>query len=269
MGHGMEFNSTGDLEKIAGINWPITPFFPFLINCKFVRIQNLNLGSGNQLIGTPPSGKKWMVVSLYVVNRTAGTINYYVQARVSGVDRKISNAQGLVTNSSNYPVLADHMCFYENSVPLSVNTSASGLHFFWGIVEFDATSPVRTVHTAINSGNNTVYTCPSNTTAIGIPNLWFYPANQTTSQQEGMGALRYFNASGSAKSVYACHVTTGSAVAPGGTSSNALQPAALNVNNDNAFTWGVPSMQATDFMVVNSNGSGTQQALINVLELPA
>ena len=89
--------------------------------------------------------------------------------------------------SSICPVLSAGQIF-------SIHCSAIGLQFVVKIVEFDAHADLKSVTlTALSAGDNVLYTCPANRTAIVFDAL--------PSVQSAAGQIGYTNQSGGARTV--------------------------------------------------------------------
>jgi hypothetical protein len=155
---------------------------------------------------------------------------------------------------------------FDSTTSLSVNASAVSLGIEFVILEFDDTTPLKTVALySLASGNNVLYTCPSGYTAAGLqvgqPAIVYGLA---------IGGVNYVNATGSSRNVYVCLVKSGeSPIAPGVGSNSFLGAVALIGSGNALATNGCAGLVAGDSVQINTNAAtATQWSWINILEVP-
>lgn len=257
--------SVGWVNYSSASNSPI----PYLYNCKPLQFQALNRASGNWDMGTVPAGKKWLVVSMWFVNATAGTIVATPRLLSIVASRDLLVGQSVSVLASNvgsiqnttYPIMmaGDVLRLHLDVAGLSANVQV------W---EFDSDSPVFSAYKdTLTAGDNLVYTCPAGKKAyplsfsLGTP----CPGSFATSFiYSNRGVLR---------TIYGNLVKSGGTALAPGVGSNCLRPVATAVAQNNISQVAIDSagacLEPGDFVSINTSAIpfASQQAWLTVLEL--
>lgn len=230
-----------------------------LINPRRFTQRSLNLSSGTTDLGGPASGKRWRLIHILLVIPAAGTSNPAMGWKTSGgvyaLSLTTAASAGIATSQSGspFPILENGEQFY-------ITNGSSGTNLFLLIEEFSTDSGLKSAKlTSLSSGNNTLYTCPS-----GFQTRCIQCSHSITNLiSDNLGNVRYYNSTGSSRTVYVNHVLSGdSVVAPGTTGTNCAPERSVSVANavvSQAFT--IPSvMKSGDFINLNTDASTSNQA---------
>lgn len=231
------------------------PASALLPNPSYPKTYALALGATTTDIYTVPSNRKAFVYAGSFGNFGGNTVTVTAEVKIGGNYFPISNPTAQTTNTaltmtSFFPIVLS------SGQSLSVLTSAIGLSIWYGVVEFDATSPLRGVtNVALATGDNTLYTCCGSGTTAQILN------NNTAAGSNG--SVFYSNASGGTRTLIWYAVPSGGAK---GVTNQFVQSA--TTNNLVSTNRTAPSNLASgDFIVVNLDaGTATQFAWLNVIE---
>jgi len=176
-----------NLQSIAGLS--LASLLP-LQGVRPVQIRGAALPSGNNILGTVPSGKRWFLrgSSIRITNPSVNSIDYYGAIETTGGITRISAAT--TTAGATRQVVGPNLIgptasslILNAGESFIVNTSESGLNIQAVVFEFNAAGAPFAGHRilSLGSGDNTLYTCPANTSAfftvgawIGTPAVWLY-----------------------------------------------------------------------------------------------
>lgn len=171
-----------------------------VINPSFPVVRNLSLPAGDQVLYTVPTGKKALVVDVWVTNPTAGGITYFTKLTTPNGTFQIGagKTEGAAGIGHNYGSNGS------NSIPivmnaaevLTINSSALGLSAWLSVIEFDASSALSRwdIQTWVN-GNNVLYTHPAGKTVV----FGSISGTAINNPVETMTGFAIFNASGSTR----------------------------------------------------------------------
>lgn len=238
----------------SALSWGGVP----LQNIKFPSGQLANAGSGDIDAYTCPTNRRAMILSVQAYNTAGTTTNWHPQVKISGtyyqlqVDSAIGTLGQATLSSSSINYILD-----PNEI-FSIHTSQSGLNLILRIVEFDNTSNIKSSKlTTLASGNNTVYTCPANKTAMLLSGE-LIPLYATSATQ-----ACYMNNSGGSRNIIWYVVPSGQSV---GSTYQFITTTAVGSNTRSNLTL-MASLNTGDFIVINTNANtATQMAWVNVLE---
>lgn len=251
-------------NKIFGPNGGL-----FLTGAKFISAFQKGIAIGTTDLYTAPAGKRAIVFPCYGANCNTTAVNVSFTPKIkSGGNYFFMGATGVVAQGAAIPTPTKNGTFIlEPGESASVLIATSAVNTFgYSIIEFDSTIPLKTSRvTGIASGNNTIYTCPSNTLAFPLD----------INGQMAMGAigsqLYYTNNSGGIVTINWFMVNSGGATGAGNNISGSNV-----VSNGTFFTGGVSpgmvglSLGAGDSFVISTNSATAGQAAwVNVLECPA
>lgn len=231
------------------------PASALMPNPSYPKTYGLALAATTTDIYTVPSNRKALVYAGSYGNFGGNTVTVTAEAKIGGNYYPISSPTAETTNTA-LTLTAFFPIVLSAGQSLSVLTSATGLSIWFGVVEFDATSPLRSVSlTTVSTGDNTLYTCcGSGTTAQLLP---AYP------NAGYFGSVYYSNASGGTRTLLWYAVPSGGSK---GVTNQFLQSATTgNLVTTNRTA---PSNLANgDFIVLNLDaGTATQFAWVNVIE---
>lgn len=224
---------------------------------KIINKRSLNTPAGLTLMGGPPSGKRWLVMSVLGVRGPgagSNTLKVGFQDGMWGWGFVELNSATLVGTATqplpavNYPIL-------ESGDQLAHNASAAGSNVFYEILEFSTAVGLRTVRATGGVGSINLYTCPTGKTAkvIGWPGI---SPNPGQPMKFTSGSLYCFNASGTNGSLYVNVYQPGDSLSPPGVGSNAVNASAQSSFNGIVASVPVyPSLQASHSLYVNSSFS--------------
>jgi hypothetical protein len=237
----------------------ILPVFPNsigLTGVSYPSISGYNLPIGDTDLYLVPAGKRALVINMSLLNISAGTISWFLQARIAGILHKIRASVALGATFANTLILNFFIFEAGESIVINVATT-NGLNVFPTLIIFDAANnPKRNLLSALNLGNNTVYTCPPNKTAIILGNTL-----------SDFGRANYINATGVNRTINWYLVPNGGL--PGLTNQISTVGGSV-IPNGSIVSIGIgASLNAGDFVVINTDsGAAGQLAFINVIELP-
>lgn len=223
-----------------------------LTGCKYRRLAFENAGSGNIDFGTTvTSGKRWLISRLEAYN-TAGTSTTVSLQYKSGGSYFTLCANSTV-NASLQAAFGLAGFIYDAGETVAITTSQAGLNVFLTCLEFDNTSPLRTIRTtALASGDNTLYTCPASTSAIML-DASMHPMWGGSTGGTVVG-IHFYNASGGTRTY------TGNFVASGGSVASTNRCFSSSVNNNTRGTVAaITTLSTGDFININSDSSASNQ----------
>ena len=230
-----------------------TLFNPVLLkNPINVQANRAQLAAGNTDVYTAPPARRAAVYAVHFFNTANPGTAAFAEAKISGVYLPL---QSSVTVAGKSAVTSSIGYVLEPGETLAVNTATGGrINFFASIIEFDATSSLRTVTLrTFVAGNNTAYTVPAMKTAVILSNGLL----------SGGGTATYVNTSGSTRSE---HLNVVPAI---GTPAIGNQISAdTNVTNNNALVISIADTMSTGSMLSISvdAATATQFFWISILE---
>lgn len=269
VGYGTPFFATdnGQVYQWNGATWNIVgsiavasmPFGKlFGTSLKSIRNFGNSGGAGDIDVYTAPAGKRAFVISTQVNNTSGGTITWHYETKIGGTYYRILGQPSSSIAAQTGAFSVNQIYCIEAGETFSINVSGANFGYLLNIMEFDNTSPLKTVKitsaTMVN-GDNSFYTVPAGKIAVPIlPSalgIW------------GSGNFNYENDSGATRTISVYAVPNGQAI------SNSYKIAnALAVNNGNSSTFNAPLiMGAGDFVDFNvDSNAGPQIFDITLLE---
>lgn len=236
--------SKGLNAVIAGITLP---------NAKFVRIQGVNLNTGDNDLYTVPAGKRAFIgVTGQIYNNSAGSITWYWEIKVSGTYYRLSSS---LTTATGDGITATAGIVLEPGETFAVNVATTnGLNALLQAIEFDSIAPLFSPKLlTLASGDQTLYTCPTGKTAIGLGNTGPAVGGSTISVV----------ADGTGQSVKVHLVPSGNSV---GNTYKIVPTTSIAANVRQAFTF-VPALGAGDFININVSAGAPPLAYTTVAEI--
>lgn len=217
--------------------------------------NRINLPSGDTDLYTVPAGKKALVVDATTTNPAASgaTIQSKAQYKSGGVYTKYDFITGGAFTPGTYgnlALLVPMLLLAGES--FAVNADNAGMSIWMFILEFDASVPINIARlsTTIASGDNTLFTAPSNGTEL-FPNLEAVSAGAPTK-----GSLFYFNNSGVNRTIGWNLVPSGGSVADANKIANNVSVTSPSVNVKNYYG----GMAAGDVISLNTDANTAGQS---------
>lgn len=153
-------------DALMTTNRTLGGIFPFLASATPKNLFVGNAGSGNVDLYTVPSGKRLYVSNLIVFNTAGTATTTRSQVKISGSYYRLSSSQSVTAGTSNTSMIATFYVLEAGEI-LSLNTSQAGLNVWVRAIEFDNTSPLKSVKiSSTSSGNNIIYTVPAGKSAF-------------------------------------------------------------------------------------------------------
>lgn len=251
-------SSSAEPGAVAGTVSPTTYVNGLpLTGASFPAIRSYATASGDVDIFTSPAGKRTLIIQGGGDNVGGNTVAWYFELKSSGsyyrLTSTVSSSTGALATSTAIAIIL------EAGESLAVNTTASGANFVASAIQFDNTSPMRTVKLlGPSTGNNTWYTVGAGKTA------WVMSATGAW----GLSALYFATDSGGTRTTITCAVASGGLTTCAVNSVNAINFLATGASS-RAATGSNPgiTLNTGDFLVLNvDTGAATQIAWINVLE---
>lgn len=180
----------------------------------------LNNSSGTVTVGSPPSGKRWLIMQCSVVCPTgmSGSPAFNAGFKFPTSSSFMSLGNILMSPGTASAVTVRRYPILESVDILCHTATASGFSVFYEILEFPTTVPLYTVKlTTLSSGSNLLYTCPAGKTAQPVI---FEGAGSYLSFSGGM--ITYFNGSLSNRMVSYNLCKSGESANAPGVGSNSL-----------------------------------------------
>jgi hypothetical protein len=238
-----------------------------LINAKFISVNTYfaaSTGGTKNNVYTCPAGRRAYVMSLFVANNVGGTSSTFsTLVNVGGTSYQIGSLSSTTPAGGNTTVLGTAVYVLEAGEVLQVaNTTTTSFSVFGTIVEFDNTSPLKSVKLlTLSSGENTIYTVSTGKSAVLLP-----PTPVFTSSSGNYG-VTYRNDSGGTRTLKLYVVPNGGSV--GISNQVAGGSAGTTVTTGNSSEIGIAplSMVAGDSIVLSTDAATAQQwAYLTVLE---
>lgn len=240
-----------------------------LVGGRIRKLRSLSLAAGENDLGSPASGKRWLVLSVHASNPAAGTTTLTAKVKNSGIywagfsgNGIVAGAVGIVLASAvNLPVL-------DSTDTLSIHATISGAAVVVSVLEFDDSSPLKSAKLwSLSTGHNTLYTCPAghSATTVGLRASSTIP--YVLSPYE---TLIYRNDSGGTRTYSWALVDDGDTPDTPGAGANSLQAVAATLTTGNTANLGqgFHPLEAGDFLSIHvDSGAGNQAAWTNLLEV--
>ena len=229
-----------------------------LTNATFALARSYNIGTGDVDIYTAPAAKRALIEFIGGFNPSAGIINWYPEIKSGGSYYRIAAAIAAGANSAAGSAAAG--IILEPGETLSVHTDGTGLNLSASAIQFDSTSPLRTVKlTGMSTGDNTLYTVPTGKTALVLA------ANPFITNAASV--VPVVADSGGARIVNICAVPFGGSTACASNAATEIAGQSVTASTRANVAAGGLTMAAGDFLVVDiAAGAATQLAWVNVLE---
>lgn len=227
-----------------------------LPNAVFVNVQGQTGATGNLDLYTVPAGKRAALVRATFFNTAAGSVAYFMEAKISGTYYRLMSNVTVTTGAQGLTTVP--LPVFEPADVIAINTATNtGLNYFLQIVVFDDTSPLKSARLAgLSTGDNTLYTVPGGKSAST------YSLNATT-EGFGVGTIRFIADGGGSRT------TTPNLVSSGGSpsASNKFAAAGSTSANTAAFIALAATMGAGDFININvDTGNSAQFAFVTIVE---
>ena len=219
---------------------------------------NVAAGSGDVDVFTVPAGKRALCVFNYF-NSAGTTTTIFSEVKIGGVYYRANtnSTVGTLTNSSSgYLGIV-----LEAGDSFAQNCSQAGMNFFGTAFVFPNTNGLKTVRvtTGLQTGDNTIYTCPVGKTAsISLSN------NQITGSSSSALAPALFNTSGGTLSFFFNIVKFGDAPS----TANKAFPTTVVLNNNAVTGSSNFTLNAGDYISVNSSGPHQGLVWLTIQEIP-
>lgn len=244
-----------DSSQSLGLGWS----FPVVIGSALPGASILNItsnnqsGTGNQDLYTVPAGKRLLIASITAL-APSGASTVYGLAKVSGTYYRLGANASIGTGSPTAINFSSYI--FEAGEIVAINQTVAGVNYWGRGILFDNTSGLKTAKVlALSNGDNTIYTCPANKTAIGMIAGGGYTQSM----------LYYVNDSGATRTYSVNVVTSGGSVA----STNKLVNAQTNSDKTvlTIAQFGAVALSAGDFVNLNTDaGTANQTAWVTVFE---
>ncbi len=230
-----------------------------LTGATFPAVRCLPCGSGDTDLYTAPAGKRVLVMVGGGLNPTSGTINWYFEIKSGGSYYRLTSSAAVLTHANS--LTSQARIILEAGESLSVHTDATGMNIQIDALQFDNSSPARTVKLlGPASGDNTLYTVATAKTA-SILSITGYTWNASS-------IVSFSADAGGTRTANVCAVAFGGATTCAANSVNEIGFLAVAPSTTGfaASAAGV-SLNSGDFVVVNvDTGNAAQITWINVLE---
>jgi len=238
----------------------LTFYSPTFPNPKFINGFVGNAGSGDIDLYTVPTGRRAMAFGISQFHSGADTTGFS-QVKIGGSYYRLGSNLTLTTTASQMQSSPGFFNGYiaEAGETLAVNLTAAGLNIWFRIIEFDNTSPLRTVKkiASWSAGDNTIYTVTAGKTGL----IFITPSTATATVQ---GSITVGNSSGSTR-------TYNGYLVPNGGSSGATNQFlnATTLTNNNGSPYSLPAcLNSGDFVVLNTDAAtDTQVAFVTIYEV--
>jgi hypothetical protein len=247
-------------------NLPFVPTPYSIPNAVLKKVFVPSLAATDNDLYTCPASTKALISLPSFYNTTVGSINVFMEHKISGVYNRFgttigagANASTQLSSNANCSVLV-----LNAGESVAVNAAAIGLNAYLKVFEFPSTVAFKTVRVSglTNANDNLIYTCPANTIAqIVNANL------QNLVQQTLAGTCLIVNTSGVTPTL------TSHLIAAGGGAAGATNQVGRVATLANLTTGNLnfpPMMVAGDQIVVTSdNAAAGQVAYVSLFEFPA
>jgi len=240
-----------------------------LVGARPRKLRSLSLSSGENELGSPPSGKRWLVQGAHGINPTGGSITLTAKIKHDGVywpgfagNAISAGSVGVVLASVvNLPVL-------DSVDTLSIHASGAGASVVVFVLEFDEASPLKSAKLwSLSTNWNTLYTCPEGYRALTIGSRASGTIPYALSPYE---TLLYRNDSGGTRTYSWALVDNGDTPDAPGPGSNSLMGASGTLSTGNIINLGQSfhPLEAGDSLQIHvDDGAGPQAAWTNLLEV--
>ena len=262
-GTPLAVNPDGTTVQLSSDKVALIPWFSLwgqLRNPKCVKAFSAGLATGDTDLYTCPASRRAIVGSYAQYNNSGvGAIVSFGEVKHSGTYYRVSN-NGNSNNGAGARMLCSVLIEAGDIFALNTITN-NGLNVVVSILEFDASSQLTQGQLfGLNTGDNTLYTCPANTTAVLVG-----PLNSGQMAFPGQGTTcGDFVADGTNRNVYANVVASGDTPS----TSNKISAATLATANTR-IPFGVPgtTLSAGDYVSINVDvGDAAQYATCWVVE---
>jgi len=226
-------------------------------NAAFVRATLNNIAvTGDSDIYTVPAGKIAIVGRIRVYNNNGSLATVYPTFKLSGTYFRIVASPLIVSANSSTSATINRAA--PAGTTIAVNTTLTGINVWIDVLLLNADCGfVPIALTSLAAGDNTIYTCPANKTAVLIDSNNLVPFGPNT--------LAYTNQSGATRTIKVYQVNSG-----GSSSTSNLIMGSSTVTNNSCNTGALSSsMTSGDSLILNTDASTASQAVFGtVLELP-
>ncbi len=212
-----------------------------------------NAPIGTTDLGGPATGKRWRVFYAMATNTTASATarlrhkisgTYYGWKSATTMNNGTTSASALVQGIDSFPIL-------EAGEQIAFTVTGGAMCLFVSIIEYDVPadgSGLKSVKLlSLNTGDNTLYTCPS-----GYRTRVWVSTHELNADSTYAGSVYYRNESGASVTVYPNLVASGGSPGAIGAGSNAAIAAASAVANNGQVNQSIPPyMEAGDYVSFN------------------
>lgn len=240
-----------------------------LVNGRIRKIRSLSLASGENDLGSPSSGKRWLVLGAHAINPTAGSITLTAKIKNDGIYWAGSSGNAISAGSVGLvlPSLVN-LPVFDSTDTLSIHATASGAAVVVSVLEFDDSSSLKSAKLwSLSTGHNTLYTCPEGYSAVTVGLRASSTIPYALSPYE---TLIYRNDSGGTRTYSWALVDDGDTPDTPGAGANSLQGAAATLTTGNISNLGQAfhALQEGDSLTIHvDDGTGNQAAWTNLLEV--
>lgn len=223
------------------------------------NIHASNLGVGTNNLFTVPSGKRFLL-DLIIASTTnlVSTTNAHTFLGTNGIYYRGSFSSTITTNlNTSLSFFGGELLFLEAGEILAANISKQGANLLVSGLLFPNTIAAYSAKVlSLNSGDNTVYTCPAGKVAVS-------PTLPTQSPGSPCVTGSYMNASGSSR-VIKCYV-----VPSGGSPDSTNIQFTRTVSTTQTASFQASVMFPGDYIVINTDSNAaTQWVKVTVAEIP-
>lgn len=255
--------STLNVGQIANFGSAVGmgPYTAYMPNPTYPPAYVINSAStGDVDLYTVPANRRALLLG-WVVSNPGSSANIYLETKISASYYRLTNTasnqawgvdEAIVTNSPPRVLNAGETA--------SINTDTAGLSVWLHLVEFDATSPLRSVTlTSFSAGDNTLYTVPAGKSFEVLP---FFGGIDLT--VNGRSRLFYSNGTAGTRTLTVYAVPKGSVASANNAINIGTLVQSTKVNVDTAI---YGSLAPGDFIDVNlGSAAAGQMAWMNIIE---
>jgi len=223
------------------------------------NIHASNLGVGTNDLFTVPTGKRFLLdLIIASTTNTVSTTNAHTLLGTNGIYYRGSASATITTNNNtSLSFFSGELLFLEAGEILAANISKQGANLLVSGLLFPNTISAYSAKVlSLNSGDNTVYTCPAGKAAVS-------PTLPTQVPGSPCVTGSYMNSSGSTR-VVKCYV-----VPSGGSPDSTNIQFIKSISNLQTASFQASVMFPGDYIVINTDSNAaTQWVKVTVAEIP-
>lgn len=232
-----------------------------LTGTTFVPIRGYGIPAGDTDLYTAPAGKRVIINVGGAYNHAAVSITAFAELKSGGVYYRVSGPSAVLVAGTSSAAPTPNIIL-EPGESISVNTDAAGLNVSFAGIQYDASSPLRSIKTlGPASGSTLLYTAPAGKNAYLVSNSLGGLGNNANTLNVGSGAV-------SSGTVLLCVLPAGTTPVscPANGAFEILTGPALTTGRT-SLQFGTVSLNAGDMLVVNiQTGDPAQIVWTHVIE---